>query len=447
MPTSGASTSEASHEQEKRRQLQFIHSQAENSFNNLNINLLRDFYKVYSWQGCGPCLRSMALLPENIGLDDYIKRSRIEIAAGVYNICREASGDVSFHLNINELITLYAYFKGAVEISHGVHEGFGINNGVVKRFLEQPQSQPTHVPQNTFPYFNSFPREVRDMIWKEAVRTQDRLVWIDGLRKITKAPCPNLFLVNHEAKQAAQDVYQKVRGGDILTGRIMPSYYAWEGPIISFEHDIIMIENWYRWTKSRHSMTSRNAHNRLLAGRPLRPMQKRIAEMGELGISRVAFKQNELCYNMPEMVYFKNARRFYTVIDPATDERDEWAWAWTEGIEEVYILYQTPVRGRPDCREHLSRMFPPLPNTDCICSLCTLSRRPGASKRYEKPEPQDVVGHEDIFDVEEARAWLPENVPPPALPYQLNPINYHEWWQYYLTYVIPGLGRVYHGRP
>lgn len=432
IPTHGTLTGVTPREQEIFHQLQLLHSQAETSFLNLNINLLRDFCRIIDrplrWHKDRyfSSVKKMTSDPffKGIEIDDFVKLMRVEIAAGAYNICKDASVDVSLQLNTNELITLYAYYKASTEVLNGIHEGFGLNNDdMVMRFLNKPYSQTTPIPQDTFPYFNSLPAEVRLMIWKEAVRGQDRVVWIDRFRKITKAPCPTLFLVCSESLIAAQEVYKKVRGGDILKGRIMPSYYAWEGPIISFEHDILMIENWHRWRRNRKSMTSRNARNRLLAGRPLRPMQKRIAEMGKLGISRVAFCETELEHRMPEMVFYKNARKYYTQVDRATDERDEWAWAWTEHVKEVLILYRTNIQGRTEKREHLCRMFPPRPNSDCACSVCTtwLTEK---NPFYQRPDPQDVASHERLFDAYNMGPRLPFNVPTPQLAYQPNPFNY-----------------------
>ncbi|KAI0534719.1 hypothetical protein GGR58DRAFT_520110 [Xylaria digitata] len=96
--------------------------------------------------------------------------------------------------------------------------------------------------EKTFHLFPKLPPELRSMIWKRAVYTQDRLVSflvplvpIDHhfKIKIRDAPMPPLFLVNKEAYYESRSCYVRLDGA--ITADSPP---AATGPLISFENDI-----------------------------------------------------------------------------------------------------------------------------------------------------------------------------------------------------------------
>ncbi|KAI0485222.1 hypothetical protein GGR56DRAFT_64883 [Xylariaceae sp. FL0804] len=175
-----------------------------------------------------------------------------------------------------------------------MEESTGTNDG--------HQSPAANEDERKFVYFGRLPAELRAMIWRRAVRGQDRYVITRGFRRINWAPCPPLFLVCHESLQVVQKLYQRVRGGDLLYGSIKPAFMPYAGPVLSFEHDIFSLYGFSSWvTPGCNSPQEAYRHHQLSAG-PLRPICGKIEEFSGRRIKRVAVSGQR----MAEKVWFEN---------------------------------------------------------------------------------------------------------------------------------------------
>lgn len=424
-PEAGAAASATLREEEKIRQFALLCTQYMESYRNLNLNLLRDFYEVL-W----PRLNNREILGVWIGqqyqggmntnIAIEFERRRTHLARAVYLICDGVAGRMFSYLDFDESVTLYVYYKACVEVFEGIHEAFVTDDGYVKKLVEKPQRG---VQGNTFHQFQNLPTGIRMMIWRLAIRDRNRVVFTKGLRKITYAPCPRIFLVCKDSYACAKLIYKKVRGGDLIQGKVVPVEDRAAGPIVSFEYDIFMADGWDRWRTTQNTGAEQTVrYRRYYLDLPLRPIETRIEAFR---ISRVAFRRAEAESRKFEMVFYKNARKCYTLVDEMTDERDEWAWAWTEGIEEVWVLDYTPSLCNGRVRRHLNRMFPPLPKSDCVCSLCQTVLYMGQENVwYTKPDPLDIEEHERLFNqIAMDRNW-PDGVRQPDLAHHPVPIDY-----------------------
>ncbi|KAI1467569.1 uncharacterized protein F4812DRAFT_471554 [Daldinia caldariorum] len=311
-------------------------------------------------------------------------------------------GDTEFHSHstIEELVEV------TLQISAGINTTWYPDNRyplVLRKFGKAPS--PPHL--ETFHQFTQLSAEVRAMIWEYAVTGQNRVVSTYRLRKVTRAPCPVLFLVCKEALFWAIKKYKRVRNGDLLYGSIMPGYFKATGPVISFEDDIVNIGDWDAWNNNKGSKCYvTDIYNRRAAGQGLQQIHQRIEKLSKIGFRRVVVDKNTHVH--PEMLFYKNSRKILTTFKNLNNLRSDWCWKWTDKIEEIWQSDEILNRVDSTCRTHFVRIFPPLPGNECQCSLCLRADLNIGVKvlPYNKPEPGDIEEHERIFNrVEPHRFW------------------------------------------
>ncbi|KAI1650394.1 uncharacterized protein F4817DRAFT_312762 [Daldinia loculata] len=299
-----------------------------------------------------------------------------------------------------------------LQIAGGFHKKwfFTLKTDSFNVRLTKFRKTPTTVPHlETFHMFQKLPRELRAMIWGFAVWAQNRFVGTYRLRKIKSAPCPVLFLTCKESKFWATKLYKRVKNGDLLYGRIMPASREARGPVISFENDIVMTGDWRLWN-SYYGYYSKEVVKLQSAGQALRPIHKRIEALCRRAFHRVVLQRPH--YVHPELIFYKNARKHVTTF-PKYGGRNDWGWAWTDNIEEVWTIDGVHNYIDNSVKKHLARVFPPVPGDDCFCSLCERADIAlGRELPYQKPDPQDIKEHERIFDMVDARSnWEGESMP------------------------------------
>lgn len=275
------------------------------------------------------------------------------------------------------------------QITLGVHVEFSDRSGIVEK-----------INQSKFHQFSDLAPELRIMIWKHAVSAQDRIVDTNKLRRITRAPCPVLFLVCKEALRETKEFYQRISQGDILYGRVIPLITNQYAPVVSFEHDIWNIGDWDQWdSRPRLNPVTLDARRRRRDGQPLRSVQRRIEAVRDLRIRRIAVTILDTWVpDSPlirhERLFYKNARWRWTCWDNNRNDRDDWGFAWTDFLREVWC---DSVRGSS---ARYNRVFPPLPGHKCPCGVCVNFDNLGEQEAgYEKPAPLDREAHERIFDL------------------------------------------------
>ncbi|KAI1498904.1 hypothetical protein F5X99DRAFT_411606 [Biscogniauxia marginata] len=107
--------------------------------------------------------------------------------------------------------------------------------------MSSPMSSPS-TPEVTFHCFPRLPSELRIMIWKYGLYSQNRIVGLRvESRHISYAPCPILFLVCQESKSVTVRAYQRLRRADITCEYAYPVSSRIGGPLVSFETDIFHI--------------------------------------------------------------------------------------------------------------------------------------------------------------------------------------------------------------
>ncbi|KAI3325348.1 hypothetical protein HD806DRAFT_520969 [Xylariaceae sp. AK1471] len=175
---------------------------------------------------------------------------------------------------------------------------------VVKK-LKEELAKKKLAKEPTFTLFNKLPPELRAIIWKYAVYTQDRLVqfvitpptttrYLEGAITISNAPVPPLFLVSKEAYGEVQPYY--VRLDHKITAT---SPQTSTGPLISFENDIFhyadprsappydLIEKALPWSTLRRITEPRAGENRSVNERIFQVLSLR-------GSKRLALDQDVL---------------------------------------------------------------------------------------------------------------------------------------------------------
>ncbi|KAI0111675.1 hypothetical protein F4814DRAFT_450349 [Daldinia grandis] len=290
-----------------------------------------------------------------------------------------------------------------IQIAGGFHNKFylTLNTESLNVRLTKFRNKPTAPSYpGEFHKFQQLPPELRTMIWNFAVWAQDRFVDTYRLRRIKSAPCPVLFLTCKEAKFWAIRQYKRVKNGDLLYGKIVPASRKATGPVISFEHDIVMMGDWRLWNAPRNS--PRRAYPREVAelqsrGLPLRHIHKRIEVLSARGFHRVALSRPHQVH--PELIFYKDSRRRFTNF-PKYGGANDWGWGWTHCLEEVWTIDRVQNYIDQTITKHVARVFPPVPGDDCSCTLCERADMMiGEELSYKKPEPQDLKEHERIFKV------------------------------------------------
>ncbi|KAI1800078.1 hypothetical protein F4811DRAFT_567463 [Daldinia bambusicola] len=303
--------------------------------------------------------------------------------------------DLHCHSKVEELM------ETAIQISGGFNATWFRDSRyrtVLRKFGKAPS--PPHL--ETFHKFPQLPPEVRATIWECAVPGQNRVVNTYRLRKVTRAPCPVLFLVCKEALFWATKKYRRVRNGDLLYGSIMPAYSQANGPIISFKNDIVNIGDWKAWNNNRGAKCYvTEMYNRKAGGQGLQQIHLRIQKLSKIGFRRVVVDMDTAVH--PEMLFYKNSRKIYTTFKHLNNLRSDWSWKWTDKIQEVW-KWDT-IRNLVDntFRGNFVRIFPPVPGNECQCTLCHRADLNIGIRElpYKKPEPGDIDEHERLFDVVE----------------------------------------------
>ncbi|KAI0171919.1 hypothetical protein GGR52DRAFT_591723 [Hypoxylon sp. FL1284] len=285
-------------------------------------------------------------------------------------------------------------------------------------------------PPRVFHKFRQLPPELRAMIWQFAVPAQNRVVKTDGLRRVIHCPCPVLFLVCKEAKYHAAKLYQKVRkearhGADLAKSRVIPSYYAWPGPLVSFQHDIIELGACKFWRMMSPQELGR-VQQLIDRGETVRPIVRSIMGLRERRIRRIAVLADTWWkVKRPESLFYRNAapRKFQFGTNQTTTIT--WPSAWADFVQEVWAREPTAyLTERPVSiarrRHHIRRLFPPEQGAGCVCSICSKADHLGSS---DKPDPRDFDEHERRFAMikpeygclkQMEHGYWPANVPLPV---------------------------------
>ncbi|KAI8962234.1 hypothetical protein F5Y11DRAFT_347670 [Daldinia sp. FL1419] len=268
---------------------------------------------------------------------------------------------------------------------------------------------------NNFPQFSSLPPELRAMIWEFAVPAQDRFVDTYRLRKVKSAPCPVLFLVCKESKSWTSKFYKRVRNGNFLRGKILPIEQEAAGPVISFEHDIVMIGDWKIWNPRERMGFVSDIIKRRQDGVALRPIHLQIEKFSKVGLRRVAVNRPHTVH--PEFIYYKNARNRVVNFSNLGVKLEDWSWRWTDKVEEVWNVDHIHNQVDGNVKEQVTRIFPPLPGEPCACTLCERADFSTTNPPpYKKPGPFDFEEHERLFDiVDHSKYWDIQTVVPPGI--------------------------------
>ncbi|KAI5868224.1 hypothetical protein GGS23DRAFT_592014 [Durotheca rogersii] len=274
-------------------------------------------------------------------------------------------------------------------------------------------------PTQQFSLFQQMPPEVRAMIWTTAVRGQDRLVMTDSLTRVTRAPCPTLFLVCFESYMVARMCYTRLPGGDLHTDEWLPPMHlapaGGPGPVVSFANDIFDIGAWLEWTGENWypaffryvllaALTYLPAYTELIQGALMHPRFLGIERLSARGVRRVAVPiWRAQRTKLPECLFFRSSLLPTWIARALRPLGVAWAWEWAAWLEEVWVVREDEHTGAPEARI----MFPPAAHRHCCCVLCVGVAGETWVNGSPFPEfrtlaPRDRAGHDMIFSTAES---------------------------------------------
>ncbi|KAI1776807.1 hypothetical protein F4818DRAFT_457480, partial [Hypoxylon cercidicola] len=237
-------------------------------------------------------------------------------------------------------IVVVNFLRQATEIALGLHpvlkfswetKGSSGRSGVSRLLRRQPSLGTTGV--SSFPSFVKLPPEIKVMVWDFVIWDENRVVNTTKFQKITRAPCPVLFLVSKAIKEWVKPRYRKLEAGangaDMLMSNVIPVDDARRGPVLSFENDIYEMGDWDQWQLAERTKVL--VHQRLKTYQPLRKKYQQILALRERRIRRVAFHANALDDNYvrtrkPELMFYRDA---------LNKEKTIWKGTPQEKVEKV----------------------------------------------------------------------------------------------------------------